>query len=71
MITKFFYRSNNLCFQILLRVEDGDLVQYQEFTDYADYKRTLGELQSAKGNGTAIKIPEKSFSPGDFIVKVA
>lgn len=62
LVTKFFYRENQLCFQIILQVDGGERIPYKEFSDYAEYKKAFTELQQQKGNSTMIKFPEKSSS---------
>ena len=57
LVTKYYFKNNALCFKILLHLESGETVLYQELTDYSDYKNTLTFLQSARKNGAVIKIP--------------
>ena len=57
LITKFFYSGNFLCFHILLQLEGGEKVFFQEFTDYAEYKKSFGALQEARKDGGFIHIP--------------
>lgn len=71
LITKFFYKNNYLCFQILLHLEGGETLPYQEFNDYAEYKKVFTDLQQAKVSGVAIKFPEKNFKPEYLVSKVA
>jgi len=61
LITKFFYRDNHLCFHILLDVEDGDTIFFQEFIDYAEYKKTFSDLQKARNVNATIDIPKNNF----------
>ncbi len=60
IITKFFYKDNHLCFHILLQVEGDEIVLFQEFSDYAEYKKVFGDLQAARMNDAVIKIPKKN-----------
>lgn len=71
LITKFFYRDNHLCFHIILEVDSGEKIPYQEFTDYAEYKRVFTELQQQKGNEVLIKFPEKNANTGIMSTNVA
>ena len=64
IITKFFYQGNQLCFHILLHVESGETVLFQEFDDYSEYKKVFGDLQAASANDIVIKIPKKNSVPG-------
>ena len=59
--TKFFFDKKNLLrFGILLQIESGEMVLYQELKDYSEYKNTLKDLHQAKSHNTVIKIPKKS-----------
>ncbi|TAK32183.1 MAG: hypothetical protein EPO28_17860 [Saprospiraceae bacterium] len=69
LITKFFYRNNHLCFHIILEVDSGEKIPYQEFTDYAEYKRIFTELQQQKGNEVLINFPEKNAN-ADILSKI-
>ena len=48
LITKFYYKQNHLCFQIILNVGKNEMVPYQEFTDYAEYKIAFEKLSKMK-----------------------
>lgn len=61
--TRFFFEKNLLCFQILLRIDSGEIVLFQELKDYSEYKNTLNVLQAARANDAVIKIPKKSTIP--------
>lgn len=62
LVTKFFYRGNQLCFQIILQVDGGERIPYKEFSDYAEYKKAFSELQQQKGSPTMIRFPEKNLT---------
>ena len=57
LITKFFYKENHLCFQILIHFGSDETVSYREFSDYATYKNEYNKLLSAKAENTLISIP--------------
>ena len=62
--TKFFFNEQNLlCFQVLLQIDSGEIVLYQEFKDYSEYKNTWKDLLAVKSNSAVIKISEKSVIP--------
>ncbi|MFT4667313.1 MAG: hypothetical protein ACI8YQ_001975 [Polaribacter sp.] len=48
LITKFYYKQNHLCFQIILNVGNNEMVPYQEFTDYKEYKIAFEKLSQMK-----------------------
>ncbi len=58
LVTKFYYRDNHLCFQILLHCEGDQTVAYQEFLDYSEYKSAYNKLLDAKSANEYILLPE-------------
>ncbi len=58
LITKFFYKDNHLCFQILIHCETDQTVSYREFSDYSTYKKVYDKLLKAKSENMLISIPE-------------
>lgn len=71
LVTKFFYRGNQLCFQIILQVDGGERIPYKEFSDYAEYKKAFSELQQQKGNRTMIKFPNRNVHSSESTSNVA
>ncbi len=61
MITKFYYRDNQLCFQILLHLGLDETIPYQEFSDYALYKQVYSKLLAQKTTNEPIEVGEKSM----------
>jgi len=56
LITKFYYNDNHLCFQILVKNNNGETVPYMEFTNYNEYRKVFNELTDKKNNGEMINI---------------
>jgi hypothetical protein len=48
LITKFYYKENHLCFQVLLNCENNETKLYKEYNDYAQYKEEYNRLLGAK-----------------------
>lgn len=71
LITKFFYRDNFLCFQILLQMTGGEIVLFREFTDYAEYKKIFSDLQRVKNSDAFIDIPKSNLKNMSATIKVA
>lgn len=69
--TKFSFRGNLLCFQILLQTEGGKITLYQEYNDYSEYKNKMADLRLARFNNTAIRVPKKIYNSGPAKLKVA
>lgn len=60
LITKFFYKSNHLCFQILLHTRTNETIAYGVYADYSDYKKDFNNLQNARSVNSTIDIQNKS-----------
>jgi hypothetical protein len=71
IITKFFYKDNQLCFQILIRLPIGSLYFWGEYKDFADYKKNFISLQKAKESGIMVELPEKGGVLDITALKVA
>lgn len=61
LITKFYYKNNHLCFQILLYLGVESTLPYKEFTDYAEYKKVYTELMNAKANNETVELPQNNL----------
>lgn len=58
LITKFYYKNNDLCFQILLLLKDNvESVSVSEHTDYTEYKKVYDQLIHIKSNDLSFSIP--------------
>lgn len=57
LITKFYYKNNHLCFQILLHFGLDRTVPFQEFSDYAEYKRVYNDLLAVKNSDRSLTLP--------------
>lgn len=58
LITKFFYKDNHLCFQILIHHEDDKMIVYNEYTDYSLYKTEYNKLLEIKAQSTVVDLPK-------------
>lgn len=61
LITKFYYKNNHLCFQILLYLGVESTLPYKEFTDYTEYKKVYTELMNAKANNQTVELPQNNL----------
>jgi len=59
LLTKFYYRDSHLHYQVLLEFANGKKVVIKEFSDYATYKKVLGELQRIQRENLSIRIPKR------------
>jgi len=48
LITKFYYKENHLCFQIILNCDNNEQRLYKEYNDYAAYKAAYNQLLNVK-----------------------
>lgn len=61
LITKFYYKDNQLCFQILLHFGLDRTVPFQEFTDYTEYKAVYNDLLAIKNSNGNLTLPNQSI----------
>lgn len=57
LITKFYYKENHLCFDILIKLESKTTIPYKVFTDYSEYRDAFNDLLTVKSNNELINIP--------------
>lgn len=48
IVTRFFYRGDELHFQVLLRLKGGETITLKEVTDYSTYKEMIDALARAR-----------------------
>lgn len=67
VITKFYYKGEQLCFQIIFRLESQEIILYEDFDDYVDYRQKLTELMLLKNRGEGITVKDavilQNFAP--------
>ena len=67
VITKFYYKGEQLCFQIIFRLESQEIILYEDFDDYVDYRQKLTELMLLKNRGEGITVEDvvvlQNFAP--------
>lgn len=68
LLTKFYYKNNNLCFQIFLLFEQDQSLIYSEHTDYADYKKTYGRLLDARTKNLSLELPKNNLETSPMIL---
>lgn len=61
LITKFYYKQNHLCFQILLNCTDKETRFYKEFKDYTLYKEEYNKLLQMKASGEMVLVEEETI----------
>lgn len=71
VVTRFFYRDNHLCFEIILLVNSGERIPFECFGDYAEYKKAFADLLRKKGSRTVINLPKENKAARDAASNVA
>ena len=64
LITKFFYKGNHLCYQIILHLKDDDPVAYSVFNDYSSYKQAFNEIQKMRSKNALIEVSNENLVSG-------
>ena len=62
LITKFYYKDNHLCFQILLNCDGNETKVYKEYTDYAEYRDEYDRLLQLKAKGDYILVNDNEVN---------
>lgn len=57
LITKFYYKNRQLCFQIILNLGLEGKISYSEYDDYFAYKQKFNELLDAKHQDKNVLVP--------------
>jgi hypothetical protein len=71
LITKFFYKNNHLCFQILLHTKMNETIAYGVYANYSAYRKDFDNLQNARSNNLKITIQNKNKEKETLTAKVA
>lgn len=57
LATKFYYKNNQLCFQILVHDESKNKTIQMEYSDYPEYKKAYNQLMDLKSKKKSIDTP--------------
>lgn len=60
ILTKYFYQSTQLCYQILVQTNDGISHIIEEHNSYSDYKRAIVLIEERLKSGTVIEVKQYS-----------
>ena len=58
LVTKFYYKNNQLCFQILVQDESKNKTAQMEYSDYTEYKKAYNQLMDLKSKKKSIDTPQ-------------
>ncbi len=56
IVTRFFYRGEELHFQVLLRLKGGEHIALKEIADYSTYKKLVDTLARAKERRLQVRL---------------
>lgn len=48
VVTRFFYRGEDLYFQVSLRMKGGEIIPLKEINDYSVYKKLIDTIAQAR-----------------------
>lgn len=57
LVTKFYYKNNQLCFKILVQDESKNKTTQMEYSDYTEYKKAYNQLMDLKSKKKSINTP--------------
>ncbi len=60
LITKFYYKENELWFKVLVNYENGETRLYKEYSDYTLYKDAYNNLLNVKNAEEYFLVDEKT-----------
>lgn len=61
LITRFFYKEEQLYFRIMIKLNGGTMLPYNDYADYNEYKEAYASLVEKKRSGdTMIGMTQKN-----------
>jgi hypothetical protein len=58
ILTKYFYKENQLCYQILVQTKQQQTYIAGSFSSYSEYRRALASTEEKIESGTVIDVME-------------
>lgn len=58
IVTKFYFKNDNLCYEICLKHKDGAIIPYAVYTEYTEYKKEFNLLLIAKELNKEIEVAD-------------
>ncbi len=56
VVTRFFYRGEDLYFQVSLRIKGGEIIPLKEINDYSVYKKLIDTLARARMQRVQVRL---------------
>lgn len=56
LLTKYFYKENQLCYQILIQTKQQQTYIAGSFSSYSEYRRALATMEEKIDSGTVIDV---------------
>ncbi len=66
LLTKYYYKDSQLCYQILAQTKDDKTFVIQDFISYSDYKRAIVLIEEKIESGTVIEV--KQYASENFLL---
>ena len=51
LVTRFFYKEEQLYFRIMIKLNGGTMLSYNDYADYNEYKKAYANLVEKKRSG--------------------
>lgn len=65
LVTRFQYKKNEMCFEILLRLNDtADMVLFLKTTDYGMFRKTFDELMTIRSENRILSVSQTEGGGG-------
>lgn len=55
LITRFFFKEDQLCYRIMIKLTTGTMVAFNEYADYNEYKTAYSELIEKKNTKEPVR----------------
>lgn len=56
LITRFFYKEEQLYFRIMVRINGGTLLPFNDYADYNEYKKDYAQLVEKKRANDGLQV---------------
>lgn len=72
LVTRFQYRKDEMCFEILLRLHNAaEMVLFLKTTDYSAFRKTFDEIMTVRSENTTLSIPQAEGGVSGFHTSAA
>ncbi len=57
LITKFYFKNDNLKFLILLKLKGNTIIPFEEYNDYSTYRDNFNNLLEVRNKNLSLRLP--------------